>query len=146
MNSGNDEYDGRFDDDGNRHKRRVVDQWWKFFIPVVGSIVLAIFGWAVNLQIKVDHIATTQTEREPRFTAIEQQIKELVTIARDPAPRPETRVELKAIDERLGRLEERVNSLHAYILALPIRPAPVPYAPPSKRGEADLKQFLEKQL
>ena len=125
--------------------RRRFDAWTFKGMALLIPLVLAISGWAFALQGRIHEIDATQDERGARIVAIEQQIKSLTDFARDPSPRPETRVAMKAMDDRMARVEERINSLHNYILALPIRPAPTPYAP-SKRGEADLKEWLEKQL
>jgi len=57
-----------------------------------------------------------------------------------------TKAERERLDDRATRLEERRNSLHNYILALPIRPGP--YAPqgPTRRGDLNLELPIEKGM
>lgn len=125
--------------------RRRFDEWSFKAIVVLIPAVLAISGWAFSLQGRIHELATQQAERGPRIVAIEQKLSTLLDIARDPSPKPETKVEMQAMKEQLSRLDERVNNLHNYILALPVRPSPYA-APPSKRGELKLDEFIEKRL
>lgn len=133
--------------------RRRFDEWSFRAITILVPLVIAIVGWSFALSARIEAIATKQEERGPKIASLEHQIEVLEQIARDPSPRPEAKIAIAAIkadhdkmDERVTRLEDRVNNLHNYMMALPVRPSPAPYAPPSKRGEADLKQWLEKQL
>jgi hypothetical protein len=125
--------------------RRRFDEWTIKGIALLIPAVLSISGWAFTLQGRIHEIAAQQAERGPRIVAIEQKLSTLLDIARDPAPKPETKVEMQAMKEQINRLDERVNNLHNYILALPVRPGPYS-APPSKRGDLKLDEFIEKRL
>ncbi len=137
------------DDEGTIEEalmRRRFDEWTLRAVSLLFPIVLAMAGWALTLETRISTIATQQAERGPRITAMETLISQLHDAIHDPSPKPETKVAIEALkgehdrlDDRVTRLEERLNSLHNYILALPVRPAP--YAPPplSKRGDLHLE-------
>jgi hypothetical protein len=70
----------------------------------------------------------------------------------DPSPKPETKVAIEALkgendrlDDRITRLEERLNNIHNYILALPVRPST--YAPRflSRRGDLQIETPASKE-
>ena len=124
--------------------RRRFDEWTFRGVTLIVPIVIALAGWALTLQIRLQEISTKQEERGPRIAAIERDIDVLNTIARDPAPKPETRVELqqmeqshKRLETRLDRLEERFNNFHQFLL----QAGPTimkPPQPPGRRGETPL--------
>ena len=110
-------------------------------------------GWALTLETRISEISTQQAERGPRIAAMEALVSQLHDAIHDPSPKPETKVAIEALkgeherlDDRVTRLEERLNSLHNYILALPIRPGP--YAPqgPTRRGDLNLELPIEKGM
>lgn len=111
--------------------RRRFDEWaFKgivFLVPTVMSIAV----WSFNLQTRIETIATKQEERGPRLAAIERDIDTLTQIARDPSPRPEAKIALdglradhKRVEDRLDRLEERINGLHQFIINAPLKLMP----------------------
>jgi hypothetical protein len=127
--------------------RRRFDEWTFRGVSLLYPIVIAMAGWALTLETRISEIATQQAERGPRIAAMEALISQLHDAIHDPSPKPETKVAIEALkaeherlDDRVTRLEERLNSLHSYILALPVRPGP--YAPPRPSKRGDLHQEL----
>jgi hypothetical protein len=110
-------------------------------------------GLALALQARSSKIAAQQAERGTRLAAIEALVAQLHDAIHDPSPKPKTKVELAALkseherlDERVTRLEERLNSLHSYILALPIRPGPYAQPTPSRRGDLNLELPVDRDI
>jgi hypothetical protein len=123
--------------------RRRFDEWTFRGVTLFFPVVIALAEWALTLHTKIQEVATKQEERSPRIKEMEHQIEMLEQVARDPAPKPEMKVAIEALkgvhghlDDRVTRLEERVNNIHNYILALPIRLSP--YAPPAPSRQGDL--------
>jgi hypothetical protein len=123
--------------------RRRFDEWTFRGVSLLFPMVLAMAGWALTLETRISEISTQLAERGPRIVAIETLVAQLHDAIHDPSPKPETKVAIDALkaehehlDDRVTRLEERLNSLHNYILALPIRPGP--YAPPTPSRRGDL--------
>ena len=123
--------------------RRRFDNFTAKGIALLIPIVLAISGWAFSLQGRIHEIATQQSERGPRIDAMEKKLALVAEAVRDPSPKPETRVEMKAMDDRLARIEERVNYIHNYLMALPVRPAPVAAPLPGRRGDLRLEDIIK---
>jgi hypothetical protein len=130
-----------------------LDEWTFRGVTLLFPIVLGIAGWALTLETRISEIVTQLAERGPRLAAIETLVSQLHDAIHDPSPKPETKVEIAALkaeherlDERVTRLEERLNALHNYILALPVRPGP--YAPPgpSRRGDLGLELPFDKGM
>jgi hypothetical protein len=123
--------------------RRRFDEWTLRGVSLLFPIVLAIAGWALTLEARISEIATQQAERGPRIAAMEILISQLHDAIHDPSPKPETTVAIEALkgehdrlDDRVTRLEERLNNIHNYILALPVRPSPCAPPGPARRGAA----------
>ncbi len=109
--------------------------------------LIAVAGWVVSLERRVQDNTTQIADRGPRIERLEKDVDALEKDIADPAPKPETRVAMlkldsdhKQLDARLDRLEERINGLHAYLLLLP-RPSPVTPTPFSKRGSLTTPTF-----
>jgi hypothetical protein len=131
--------------------RRRFDEWTFRGVSLLFPIVLAMAGWALTLETRISEISTQQAERGPRIAAMEALVSQLHDAIHDPSPKPETKVAIEALkgehdrlDDRVTRLEERLNNIHNYILALPVRPSP--YAPPmpSRRGDLQIETPAEK--
>jgi hypothetical protein len=121
--------------------RRRFDEWTFRGVSLLFPIVLVIAAWALTLETRISEIATQQAERGPRIAAMETLVSQLQDAIHDPSPKPETKVAIEALkgehdrlDDRVTRLEERLNAPHSYILALPIRPTPNTPSIPSRRG------------
>lgn len=142
--------DGAFDDEGNRRRRRACDGYIKMAVPFMGTAAIAILGWAVSLETRIGNISSIQVERAGVLGKIQAQLDRVDAMASDPAPKAETKIEMVAIhkeheimDGRVDRLETRLNYIHNYLMALPIRPPPAPLLPaPSKRGDIRLEDFI----
>lgn len=109
-------------------------------IAVLVPVILALSGWVVSLEGRLQEVKTKQEERGPRISALEAAVKDLEETVRDPAPKPETKVAVENIisqhrrlEERVDRMEERINALHNYLLMLP--------RPPFKGKRGDALQF-----
>lgn len=133
--------------------RRRFDEWTFRGVSLLFPIVLAMAGWALTLETRISEIATQQAERGPRITAIETLISQLHDAIHDPSPKPETKVAIEALkdehdrlDDRVTRLEERVNNIHNYILALPVRPSPFAPPAPLRRGDLHLESPSDKEI
>lgn len=133
--------------------RRRFDEWTFRGVSLLFPIVLAMAGWALTLQTRISEIATQQAERGPRLITMEALVSQLHDAIHDPSPKPETKVEIAALksehgrlDDRVTRLEERVNNIHNYILALPVRPSPYALPRPERRGDLHLELLFEKGL
>ncbi len=121
--------------------RRRFDEWTFRGVSFLFPIVLAMAGWALTLETRISVIATQQAERGPRIIAIENLVSQLHDAIHDPSPKLETKVAIEALkgehdrlDDRLTRLEERLNSLHNYLLMLS--------RPPFKGGQrGEMLQF-----
>lgn len=134
-----------FDENGDAHRRRKADPWWRFLIPVGGSLTIALFSWGVSLETRISNMAAIQLERGPVIGKMQAQLDAVEQVANDPSPRPEAKVMINRIEtahehleERLNRLEERFNNFHQFLLQ--VKPTIIP---PSKRGEHPFK--LEEQ-
>jgi hypothetical protein len=133
--------------------RRRFDEWTFRGVSLLFPIVLAMAGWALTLETRISEIATQQAERGSRLAAMETLVSQLQEAIHDPSPKPETKVEMAALksehehlDERVTRLEERLNSLHSYILALPVRPGPYAQPTPSRRGDLNLELPVDRDI
>lgn len=103
-------------------------------IAVLVPVILALGGWVVALETRLQEVTTKQEERGPHISALETAVKDLEETVRDPAPKPETKVAVENIisqhrrlEERVDRMEERINALHNYLLMMP--------RPPFKGGQ-----------
>lgn len=133
--------------------RRRFDEWTFRGVSLLFPIVLAMAGWALTLETRISEISTQQAERGPRIAAMEALVSQLHDAIHDPSSKPETKVAIEALkgeherlDNRVTRLEERLNSLHNYILALPVRPSPYALPRPERRGDLHLELLFEKGL
>jgi hypothetical protein len=111
--------------------RRRFDEWTFRGVTLLFPIVFAMAGWALTLETRISEISTQQAERGPRIAALEAMVSKLHDAVHDPSPKPETKVAIEALkaeherlDERVTRLEERLNNIHNNIFALPVRPSP----------------------
>jgi hypothetical protein len=123
---------------------RRFDEWTLRGVSLLFPIVLAIAGWTLTLETRMSEIATQQAERGPRNAAMEALISQLHDAIHDPSPKPEIgalKADYNHLDERVTRLEERVNNLHNYMISLPLRPGPFVPLSPSKRGDLNLERF-----
>lgn len=84
---------------------------------------------------------------------MEALVSQLHDAIHDPTSKPETKVAIDALkvehgrlDDRVTRLEERINALHNYILALPVRPGPFAPMAPSRRGDLHLELPPDKEM
>jgi hypothetical protein len=132
--------------------RRRFDEWTFRGVSLLFPIVLATAGWALTLETRISEISTQQAERGPRI-AMEALVSQLHDAIHDPSSKPETKVAIDALkaehdhlDDRITRLEERLNSLHNYILALPVRPSPYSLPMPSRRGDLNLEMLPDKGM
>lgn len=98
---------------------------------IVIPIFIAILGWAYNLTLEVQDIKLKQIERGPIIAELKADVTLLFKAVTDPSPKAETKVavsalqrDLLSLEENLHRMDDRLNNLHSYILALPIRPIP----------------------
>jgi hypothetical protein len=112
--------------EGGSEKDRLIK-----IAAVVIPIAIAILSWAYNLSLEVQDIKIKQIERGPIITELKADVALLLKAVTDPSPKPETKIAVDALrrnfvslEDRLGRMDDRLNNLHSYILALPIRPAP----------------------
>lgn len=87
--------------------------WWKYgaFVPVV----LACVGWLVTHEARVQRL-------EEIAAQIKEKVSTLDELARDPGPKPETRVAIESfrresddLRRQLEKIEERLNNLHLFI-------------------------------
>ena len=147
---GEDDDGGAFDDEGNRHQRRACDGYLKMVVPFAGTALIAIVGWAVSLEVRIGNITAIQIERASVLGKLQAQIGHIEAIASDPSPKPQAKIELTALhkehddlDARVDRMETRLNYIHNYLIALPVRPPPIPMIPaPNKRGDLRLEDFI----
>jgi hypothetical protein len=109
--------------------RRRFDEWTFRGVSLLFPIVLAMAGWALTLETRMSEIATQQMERAPRIFELETTINRLTEEVHDPRPNPETKVTLESIivqhkhlEKRIDRIEDRLNSLHNYLLIIPRPP------------------------
>jgi hypothetical protein len=108
--------------------------WQTKALTLAIPAIVAMGGWAFSMEGRLQRTVAQQEERGPRIAHFEVMLEDLAKEIHDPVASPETRISLdslrhdfESLDDRVTRLEERVNNLHSYILALPIRPGP--YAP-----------------
>jgi hypothetical protein len=94
-------------------------------------IAVPIFGWGYNLSMEVQDIKIKQIERGPVIAELKADVALLFKSATDPSPKPETKIavdslkrEILSLDERLGRIEDRLNNMHAYLLSLSSKTPP----------------------
>lgn len=118
-----------FDESGEPYRRRAKDPLWRFFIPALATVLISLVGWGVSVETRINRVFVLEEERA---TFIEK----LEVATRDPALRPEIRLQFEQnqqdidkMSRRIDRLEERFNNFHTFLLQS--RPAVVP---PSKRG------------
>ncbi len=108
---------------------------------ILGSIpvLLAIGGWVLSLETRLQQVAITQNERTTTFADIKQEIrdisKELDALSK--VPTPPAKILLDEHNRRIERLETRLNYMHEYIISLPVRPSPMPFR--DKRGDLKLE-------
>lgn len=118
-----------FDENGERHRRRTNDPWWRFFIPVAGTAGLSLFGWAFSIDQRLGRVETVQAERA-------NVIAKVGAALADPAMKPEIKdqfeqeqAKIDKLEQRVDRLDERISNLHQFLIqARPI------IVPPSRRG------------
>jgi hypothetical protein len=98
-------------------------------LALVLPAIIAIGGWAFSMEGRLQRTMAQQEERGPRIVHIEAMLEELAKEIRDPSASPETRVALdglrhdvERLDQRMMRLEERINGLHQFLLQSPFKP------------------------
>lgn len=84
----------------------------KIIIAII-PVVLAVAGWAYNIDNRLRDVAARQEERGPRISAMESDMAKIRAEIGKPSARLEDR-----FDIRLSRLEERINNLHLFILQI----------------------------
>lgn len=122
------------DENGQPYARRRFDGF--MLLPIAGSLMIAIGGWGVSVESRINAMSVIQQERAPVIIRHSQEIGELYALARDPEPRPKAKVILDQMmsdhahhEDRINRLEERLSNLHQFLLQVK------PVVPPSRRGQ-----------
>lgn len=100
---------------------------------------IAVSGWLIALESRVQLIDTRQQERAPRIGKLEEEVERLQLAI---GPTPQAKIILEEHNRRIDRLEARMNSLHEYILQLPDRP---PFRQPGTRRGDLLEMLPQKQ-
>ncbi len=123
-----------------------MNDWQTKVILGLIPAFLAMGGWAITLEGRVQVIDARQQERGPVIAEIKADHKELNKrvdeIASDPNPRPSAKIILDEHARRIDKLEARLSSLHEYIIALPVRPQQPPQFK-ERRGEIDSPVFRQ---
>lgn len=114
--------------DKNDDERR---GWWELDLAVRTVYVLipvgmAVLGWALTLETRLQSAIARQEERGPRINRIEEELYALRDSAKDPSTRVRIESVQRELDElrkvdglsshRLDRIEERLNALHTFII------------------------------
>lgn len=98
---------------------------------VVLVVIVALIGWGVSVEGRLHDLQERQVVCRENSANTSKRVDDLWTYAHDPKPKPEAVVALDTIkaeqqrhDAEILRLEDRVNNLHNYLMALPLKPKP----------------------
>lgn len=90
------------------------------------AAAIALAGWVISLETRMQRAITIVDERGPRLMNIERNIAELYSMVRDPSSRPETKVAIQSLrndhsdmHQTIRRLEDRINNLHGFLQTSP---------------------------
>lgn len=112
-----------------------MDDWKsRIFLGLI-PVALAISGWVLSLESRIQVIDARQQERTGRFDNLEHMLGEMEKQISDPSPKPETKIAIEGLrrdmdntHEEIVRLNERLNNLHNFLLQTP------PFKPNTRRG------------
>lgn len=112
-----------------------MNDWQSKAIVAMVPVVIAVAGWSISLENRIQVIDARQSERTSRFDHLEQMLTQVNRAVMDPAPKPETKIAIESLrrdmdnsHEEIVRLNERLNNLHNFLLQTP------PFKPQGKRG------------
>ena len=114
-----------------------TDCMWRVF-PIVAGLGVTLVGWGVTIETRLANINTIQLERTVKIAAMDKTVSDLIKDVANPAPKPETKIQLEQMssdhdkmETRLDRVEERMNNLHDFMMQ--VAPGIIKQTP-AKRG------------